>query len=75
MKSILDAEFHPVIEDFISEYVDGEMGAVERNAFEELMVFDDGIREFTFAARTGKQLLSRYRRSENGRKLIKRLQK
>ena len=65
MKSILDAEFHPVIEEFISQYVDDEMGAVEREAFEELLVTDDGIRDFAFAAKKGKAILQLCRKMKD----------
>lgn len=75
MKNLSDAEFHPVIEDFIADFVDGEMGAVEKKAFEELLVFDDSLREFVFAARNGKALLNRYRRSKNYQKFMERISK
>lgn len=53
----LEKEYHPVIEDFIASYVDDEMGLVERESFEEVLVHDDDLRELAFSARAGKRLL------------------
>ncbi|WP_409028919.1 hypothetical protein [Gracilimonas sediminicola] len=54
MDNFLDKEYHPVIEDFITDYVDGEMGSVERATFEEVLVHDDDLRELAFSAKEGK---------------------
>lgn len=61
MNNFLDKEYHPVIEDFIIEYVDDEMGSVERNSFEEVLVHDDDLRELAFSAKEGKKLLDQFR--------------
>jgi hypothetical protein len=61
MDNFLDKEYHPVIEDFITDYVDDEMGSVERATFEEVLVYDDDLRELAFSAKEGKKLLSQFR--------------
>ncbi|MGN8224388.1 hypothetical protein [Gracilimonas sp. BCB1] len=61
MDKFLDKEYHPVIEDFITDYVDDEMGSVERASFEEVLVHDDDLRELAFSAKEGKKLLSQFR--------------
>lgn len=62
MKNFIDKEYHPVIEDFIIEYVDDEMGSVERESFEEVLVHDDDLRELAFSAKEGKKLLDQFRK-------------
>ena len=61
MKNFIDKEYHPVIEDFISDYVDENMGSVERETFEEGLVHDDDLRELAFSAKAGKKLLDQFR--------------
>ena len=61
MKNFIDKEYHPVIEDFISDYVDENMGSVERETFEEVLVHDDDLRELAFSAKEGKRLLEQFR--------------
>ncbi|MBO6586303.1 MAG: hypothetical protein JJ953_09385 [Gracilimonas sp.] len=77
MDNFLDKEYHPVIEDFITDYVDGEMGSVERATFEEVLVHDDDLRELAFSAKEGKKLLSQFREVKAGdgfmEKLIKKI--
>ncbi|MEX0609049.1 MAG: hypothetical protein WD016_05430 [Balneolaceae bacterium] len=73
MDPFLEKEYHPVIETFISEYVDDEMDRVEKIAFEELMVHDDDIRDLTFNAIGGKKLLEELRKLKNTASLIRRL--
>ncbi|MCH2451368.1 MAG: hypothetical protein MK198_14675 [Gracilimonas sp.] len=60
MHNLLDKEYHPVIEDFITDYVDDEMSSVERATFEEVLVHDDELRELAFSAKEGKNLLQRF---------------
>lgn len=57
MENFLDKEYHPVIEEFIIDYVDDEMGSVERETFEEVLLHDDELRELAFSAKGGKKLL------------------
>ena len=57
MKNFSDKEYHPVIEDFIADYCDDAMGVVERDAFEEVLVHDDDLRELAHSAKVGKALL------------------
>jgi hypothetical protein len=61
MKNFIDKEYHPVIEDYITNYVDDEMGSVERECFEEVLVHDDDLRELAFSAKEGKKLLAQFR--------------
>lgn len=61
MNNFLDKEYHPVIENYIIEYVDEELDCVERSTFEEVLVQDDDLRELAFSAREGKKLLNQYR--------------
>ncbi len=57
MKNFLDKEYHPVIEDYIADYCDENLGVVERDAFEEVLVHDDDLRELAHSAKVGKTLL------------------
>ena len=61
MKNYLDKEYHPVIEDYISDYVEDRLDTVEKNTFEEVLVHDDDLRDLTFSAKEGKKLLDQYR--------------
>ncbi len=54
----LEKEYHPVIEDYITDYVDDNLDLVERDTFEEVLVHDDEMRELAFSAKEGKELLS-----------------
>ncbi|MDZ7806970.1 MAG: hypothetical protein U5K71_07630 [Gracilimonas sp.] len=57
----LDNEYHPVIEDYITDYVEDDLDSVERSTFEEVLVYDDDLRELVFSAQEGKKLLERFR--------------
>ncbi len=70
---IIDKEYHPVIEDFIVDYVDDEMGLVERETFEEVLVHDDDLRELAFSAKEGKRLLDQFREIKTREGFINRL--
>ncbi|SMO36038.1 hypothetical protein [Gracilimonas mengyeensis] len=59
--SYLEKEYHPVIEDYITDYVDENLSSVERETFEEVLVHDDDLRELAFSAKEGKKLLEQYR--------------
>lgn len=61
MNNFLDKEYHPVIEDYILNYVDGTLDSVEKDSFEEVLVHDDDIRELAFAAKEGKKLMDQFR--------------
>ncbi|WP_018126214.1 hypothetical protein [Balneola vulgaris] len=54
----LEKEYHPVIENYISDYVDEQLDLVERDTFEEVLVHDDDLRELAFSAKEGKKLMS-----------------
>ena len=75
MDNFLDKEYHPVIEDFITDYVDGEMGSVERATFEEVLVHDDDLRELAFSAKEGKKLLSQFMEVKAGDDFMEKLMK
>ncbi|MTI88784.1 MAG: hypothetical protein FH748_12525 [Balneolaceae bacterium] len=62
MKNFLDKEYHPVIEDYITDFVEDTIEPVEREAFGEVLVHDDEIRELAFHAKGGKQLLEHFRK-------------
>jgi len=53
----MDKEYHPIIENYISEYAEDSLELVERDAFEEVLVHDDNLRELAFSAKEGKRLL------------------
>lgn len=61
MSNLLDKEYHPVIEDYILNYVDEKLDNVEKATFEELLVHDDDLRELAFSAKEGKRLLDQFR--------------
>lgn len=73
MYRFLDKEYHPVIEDFIADYVDDSMGSVERDSFEEVLVHDDDLRELAFSAKEGKKLLDQFQSVKAKEGFIKRL--
>ncbi|MEX0720708.1 MAG: hypothetical protein WD059_08580 [Balneolaceae bacterium] len=62
MDRFLEKEYHPVIEAYISEYIEEEISAIEKMAFEELLVHDDDLRDLTFNAIAGKKLLEQFRK-------------
>lgn len=73
MKNYLDKEYHPVIEDYISDYVEDRLDTVEKNTFEEVLVHDDDLRDLTFSAKEGKKLLGQYREIKAKEGFIERL--
>ncbi|MAL16516.1 MAG: hypothetical protein CL670_09925 [Balneola sp.] len=75
MKNFIDKEYHPVIEDFISDYVDENMGSVERETFEEVLVHDDDLRELAFSAKEGKRLMAQFREIKAKKDFTERLLK
>jgi len=54
----LEKEYHPVIENYITDYTEDNLDLVERDTFEEVLVHDDDLRELAFSAKEGKRLLS-----------------
>ena len=75
MDNFLDKEYHPIIEEFITDYVDDNMGSVERETFEEVLVNDDDLRDLAFSAKKGKWLLSQFREVKAGDDFMKKLMK
>lgn len=71
MSNLYNAEFHPVIEEFINDYVDEFLDATEMLAFEEVMAANDSIRELAMSAKMGKQLLNAYRKWHNSSERMK----
>ncbi|HCD53594.1 MAG TPA: hypothetical protein DEQ34_14195 [Balneolaceae bacterium] len=57
MKHRYEKEYHPIVEEFIADYVDNNLDKVERETFEEVLVHDDDIRELAFSAKEGKEYL------------------
>ena len=61
MSDFLEKEYHPVIEEYITDYIDNNLTATERDAFTEVLVSDDDLRELTFSAKDGKRLMNMLR--------------
>lgn len=61
MKNFIDKEYHPIIEEYITDYVDDILVNGERAAFEEMLVHNDDLRELAFSAKEGKKLLQQLR--------------
>ncbi len=57
MKNFTDKEYHPEIENYITDYTDDTLETGERDAFEEVLVHDDDLRELAFSAKEGKKLI------------------
>lgn len=57
MKNFTYKEYHPIIENYITDYVDDTLETGERDAFEEVLVHDDDLRELAFSAKEGKRLI------------------
>lgn len=60
MKNFIDKEYHPVIEEYITDYVDDALDNIEKGAFEEMLVHNDDLRELAFSAKEGKKLLQQF---------------
>ncbi len=79
MKNFTDKEYHPVIENYIVDYVDDTLETGERDAFEEVLVHSDDLRELAFSAKEGKRLIQQlgFKKASDEFKadLISRLQK
>ena len=73
MKNLLDNEYHPVIENYVLNYVDESLDSVEKVTFEEVLVHDDALRELTFAAKEGKKLMDEFREIKANKDFIERL--
>ncbi len=57
MNNFTEKEYHPVIESYLIDYVDETLETGERDAFEEVLVHDDDLRELAFSAKEGKRLI------------------
>lgn len=57
----LEKELHPVIEEFVNDYAEERLTTTERDTFEEVLVTDDQLRELTYSAKDGKNLMERLR--------------
>ena len=53
----MDNEYHPIIEEFIVDYVDEKLTATERGTFEEVLVSDNELRELAYSAKDGRRLM------------------
>lgn len=54
----IDKEYHPIIENYLVDYSEDNLELVERDAFEEVLVHDDDLRELAHSAKKGKKLLN-----------------
>ncbi|GAB5409158.1 MAG: hypothetical protein BalsKO_15230 [Balneolaceae bacterium] len=61
MKNFIEKEYHPIIEEYITDYVDETLESGERDAFEEVLVHDDDLRELASSAKEGKRLIQELR--------------
>jgi hypothetical protein len=53
----MEKEYHPIIEEYVVDYVDEKLTATERDAFEEVLVSDDDLRKLAFSAKDGRKLM------------------
>ncbi len=53
----MEKEYHPIIEEYVVDYVDEKLTATERDAFEEVLVSDDDLRELAFSSKDGRRLM------------------
>lgn len=61
MSHFNEKEYHPIIEDYIADYCEDTLNSVERDAFEEVLVHEDELRELAHSARAGRQLMEMYK--------------
>lgn len=71
----LEREYHPIIEDYVADYVEDNLDKVERVAFEEVLVQEDDLRELAFSAKEGRRLLQMLHKEKAIEGLLNRLQK
>jgi len=71
----LEKEYHPIIEDYVAEYVEDNLDKVERDAFEEVLVQDDDLRELAFSAKEGRKYLQMLQKEKATEGLLNRLHK
>ncbi len=57
----LEKEYHPIIEGYVTSYVDKDMSEIERETFKEVLVVDKGLRELVSSAKDGKKLIGMLR--------------
>ena len=58
---LFDKEFHPVIEGYLVDYADNTLSTTEREAFVEVLVVDDDLRQLAFSAKEGKLMMDMLR--------------
>lgn len=56
-----DKEYHPVIEEYITNYAEDTLSEPERTAFTEVLAVDDDLRQFAYSAKEGRRLLEQLR--------------
>jgi hypothetical protein len=69
----IDKEYHPVIENYLTDYIEDNLELVERDAFKEVLVHDDDLRELAFSAKEGKRLLGMVKKIEAKEGFMERL--
>ena len=53
----MDKEYHPIIEEYIVDYVDEKLTATERDTFGEVLVSDNDLRELAYSVKDGHRLM------------------
>ena len=64
--SFYEKEFHPVIEEYVVDYCDDTLTTTEREAFVEVLVVDDDLRQLASSAKEGKLLMDMLRELKTG---------
>lgn len=58
-------EFHPVIEEYVTDYVDGTLCGDELFAFQELLMKDADLQRYVESVKIGKCFMEQLRESGN----------
>ena len=54
-------EYHPVIEEYVADYVDGNLTGDELFAFQELLMKDPDLNRYVESVKIGKMFLEKLR--------------
>ena len=55
--NFIEKEFHPIIEEYITGYMDEKLSSSERDAFEEVLASDEELRSLALSAKHGKKMM------------------
>lgn len=58
-------EFHPVIEGYVADYVDGTLSGEELFAFQELLIKDADLKRYVESVKIGKYFMEQLREGLN----------